>query len=81
MASRGGGRNRTKDAPVPDGRLTGSYPASTEALVSEKSVSSRNQALTRCAFLGTNPTSKLITSGLPVTREEWSNAGWEAERL
>jgi hypothetical protein len=33
MASRGGGRNRTKDAPVPDGRLTGSYPASTEALV------------------------------------------------
>jgi len=31
-------------------------------------ISSGNQALTRCAFLGTNPKGGLITSGLPVTR-------------
>jgi hypothetical protein len=35
-------------------------------------ISSGNQALTRCAFIGTNPTGELITSGLPVNRpEQW----------
>src|SRR6266436_7489743 len=33
-------------------------------------ISSGNQTLTRCAFLDTNPTGELMTSGLPVTRTE-----------
>jgi hypothetical protein len=33
----------------------------------EVGLSSGNQALTRCASLGTNPTSALITSGLHVS--------------
>src|SRR6266404_8286901 len=33
-------------------------------------ISSGNQALTRCAFVGTNQTDELITSGLPVNRQE-----------
>src|SRR6267378_4337816 len=34
----------------------------------EVGISSGNQVLTRCAFVGTNPTGELITSGLPVIR-------------
>jgi hypothetical protein len=37
MASRGGGRNRIKDAQVPEGLLTGRYPVSTAGLVLFKS--------------------------------------------
>ena len=37
-------------------------------------ISSGNQALKRCAFIGTNPTGELITSGLLVTREEQQRA-------
>src|SRR6266850_1898872 len=36
----------------------------------EVGISSGNQTLTRCAFLDTNPTGELMTSGLPVTRTE-----------
>jgi hypothetical protein len=38
-------------------------------IVFEVGISSGNNPLTRCAFVGTNPTDELITSGLPVTRE------------
>src|SRR5271167_1154415 len=36
----------------------------------EVGISSGNQALTRCAFFGSNPTDESITSGLPVTRSQ-----------
>jgi hypothetical protein len=35
----------------------------------EVGISSGNQALTRCAFLDTNPTGDLITSGLSAIRK------------
>jgi hypothetical protein len=38
-------------------------------------ISSGNQALKRCAFVGTNPADEPITSGLPVIRTEWELRG------
>src|SRR6267378_6123309 len=43
-------------------------PASPAGLVLRSGISSGNQTLTRCAFLGINPTDEVITSTLPIIR-------------
>ena len=43
----------------------------------EVGISSGNQAPTRCAFVGTNPTDELITYWLPVNRDSMAQSiGW-----
>ena len=47
----------------------------------EVGIASGNQALTRCAFVGTNPTDDSITSGLPVIQTRSVRPAWSLPRL
>src|SRR5260370_41282021 len=52
---------------LPGGRVSRSNPVGHRAdKYREVGLSSGNEALTRWAFVGTNPTDELITSGLPL---------------